>query len=216
MEASIQHFGEKFEKMWKSLTSTERSQLKDYTGGGFSKYNKPLRGISHPGWGGWNFADNVTTLTNALNKCVWDEDIWVQRGISDSPIFLLPGKNSPMHVSDMTPNQINSLVGTTFTDKGFFSAGAGKGTGFGGLIIFNTYCPKGTKMAYMNTHGHYAHGSENEMVLQRGYSYRITKVEKKGSKYYIDCEVILGSDEQNNITDLNELSKIGKKYLGGY
>ena len=51
------------------------------------------------------------------------------------------------------------------------------------------------------------------MILQRGYTYRITKVERKGPKFYVDCEVILGSDEKNNITDMNELKKIGEKYL---
>lgn len=211
---AVKYFGPKFEKMWSTMTSTERNQLIDYTGGGYSKYNKPLRGLSHGGWSGFGFANAITNLTNAIDKCVWDEDIWVQRGISDVNMFKLPGSNKLRSLSSMTPTELQSLVGNSFKDNGFYSAGAGKGTGFsGGGVILNTYCPKGTKMAYMNTKGHYAYGSENEMILQRGYTYRITKVEKQGSKYFIDCEVILGSDN-DKITDTAELEKIGNKHLG--
>lgn len=211
--ASIKHFGDRFEKMWQTMTPEEQYQLKDYTGGGYSKYNKPLRGLSHQGWHGWEFAQGVTQLTSAIDKCVWDEDIWVQRGIEDAAMFVLPGSKQKRNLSNLTPKELQSLVGTSFKDNGFFSCGAGKNTGFHGTITFNTYCPKGTKMAYMNTKGHYAYGSENEMILQRGYSYRITKVEKNGyGHYYIDCEVILDSDS-DKITDMDELAKIGAKHL---
>jgi len=211
---AIKYFGPKFEKMWNNMTTAERNQLIDYTGGGFSKYNKPLRGLAHSGWSGFGFSTAITNLTNAIDKCTWEEDIWVQRGISDANMFKLPGSNKLRSLFSMTPSELQSLVGNSFKENGFYSAGAGKGTGFShGNVILNTYCPKGTKMAYMNTKGHYAYGSENEMILQRGYSYRITKVEKKGSKFYIDCEVILGSDS-DKITDVDELEKIGKKHLG--
>ena len=212
-QASIKHFGDRFEKMWKSMTSEERNQLKDYTGGGYSKYNKPLRGLSHSGWSGWGFADGVTKLTSAIDKCIWDEDIWVQRGISDSGMFKLPGSNQLRTLGSLSEKERQSLIGTSFKDNGFYSAGAGKGTGFSGDIIFNTYCPKGTKMAYMNTKGHYAGGSENEMILQRGYSYRITKIEKNQyGNFYVDCEVILDSDN-DKITDIEQLKNIGSKHL---
>lgn len=208
---ATKYFGSIFESMWNNMSSGERSRLVEYTGA-FSKFNRPLRGLSHEGWGGFNFAEAVTDLTNAIDKCIWKDDIWVQRGISDSKIFMLPGTSDLRSLGSMSNEQLQSLVGTLFTDNGFYSAGAGKGTGFNGQVILNTYCPKGTKMAYMNTKGHYAHSGENEMILQRGYSYRITKVEKKNEKTYIDCEVVLGSDN-NKVVDMNELTAMGKKYL---
>jgi hypothetical protein len=89
-----------------------------------------------------------------------------------------------------------------FEDQGFGSGGAGKGTGFSEKdIIFNIYCPKGTKMAYMNTKGQFASSKyENEMILQRGYSFKITKAYKGyddggNLKTFIDCDLILGSDK---------------------
>ena len=81
----------------------------------------------------------------------------------------------------------NALVGKTLTDMGFMSCGAAKGTGFGGNIL-NIYCPRGTKMLYID--GRSAYASENEMLIQRNTRFRVTKVEKKGSRYYIDIEVI--------------------------
>ena len=51
---------------------------------------------------------------------------------------------------------------------------------------------------------------ENEMILQRGYSYRITKVERKGGAYYLDMEVILGSDSSKPVG--NDLKKLGNEY----
>lgn len=212
-EEATKYFGPIFENMWKKMSLEEKTQLVDYTGNGFSKYNRPLRGLTHPGWSGFNFAEAVTNMTNAIEKCEWDSDIWVQRGIHDSPMFVLPGSKQAVELSSLTKDELQSLVGTSFKDNGFYSAGAGKGTGmYDKAIIFNTYCPKGTKMAYMNTKGTYAGGIENEMIIQRGYSYRITKVEKKGGHYYIDCEVVLGSNN-DMIRDMQKLTEIGNKYL---
>ena len=220
VDASIKYFGDKMkEKRNNVLNDTDREQLIDYTGSGYSKYNKPLRGEYHDGWGGFNFSKAVTNLTNAIDKCTWEDDIWIQRGIpSGTELFdVLQENGVPIKksIQSMSKDEREALVGTAFTDLGFCSAGAGKDTGYASeSLILNIYCPKGTKMAYMNVHGVYAHSDENEMLLQRGYSYRITKVEKKSDfKYYVDCEVILDSDLRNNVYDKDGLDKIGKKYL---
>lgn len=215
--ASAKYFGNKFEQMWKKMSVSERDQLIDYTGGGFSKYNKPLRGKAHGGWKSWvnYFANGVTQLTNAINKCTRDEDIWVQRGVYIDDMEFVAKDGTKGELSELfATGKADLLLDTLFVEPAFYSSGAGKNTGFFDRnLIINTYCPRGTKMAYMNTKGHYADSVENEMILQRGYSYKITKVEKVGSKYYLDVEVVLGSDEKNNVTDMNELQKIGEKYL---
>lgn len=211
-DAAYKYLGDKFEKMWANMTSSEQHQLIDYTGSGYSKYNRPLRGLYHSGWKGFGFANGVTRITEAIDKCVWDEDMWVQRGINDSKMFRLPGSDKLSTVGELTDGQLQSLVGTTFIDNGFMSCGAGKGTGFSSNVMFNFYCPKGTKGAYMNTKGSYSGSNENEIILQRGYEYRITKIERKGYTTYIDCDVIVGSDK-NKETDIAKLKAIGEKYL---
>lgn len=222
VDLSLKEFGPKFELMWKSMTSKEQKALYDYTGA-YSKYNEPLRLIGYSGGKsfsssvGGDFIHAVQNMTSAIDKCTWDNDIWIQRGINLSTEFIKGIKQTTpgLSIEYMSDEELEALVGTIFEDQGFASGGAGKGTGFDRPIILNIYCPKGTKMAYMNTVGQYANGHENEMVLQRGYSYRITKIEKKGTEYskrfYIDCEVILGSDE-NKWTEEELLAIQNKNY----
>ena len=205
IDLSLKEFGPKFQKMWESMSPQEKMALKGYTGS-YHKINEPLRNIKYvgnPSFPSGNFIQTINDMTSAIDKCTWENDIWAQRGI-DLDTNFIRGVHEKVGKSiiNMTDEELNALIGTTFEDQGFASAGVAKGTGFDWKpIILNTYCPKGTKMAYMNTVGSYSGGSENEMILQRGYSYKITKIEVKrntwGSiqKCYIDCEVILGSDE---------------------
>ena len=215
-------FGPYAEKHWNLMTADERTSLLDYTGSP-SKFNEPLRSLKYAGYKTFEsssyleskakqMAKGIQDMTDAIDKCTWDYDVWVQRGVdSDTVMFPLNGKKRS--INSMTPEELTSLVGTVMTDNGFYSAGAGKDTGFDNLsLILNTYCPKGTKMAYMNTKGQYKNSTENEMILQRGYSYRITKVEhnKKKGKYYVDVEVILGSDASKPVG--KDLEKIGEMF----
>ena len=209
----------KMAEKWSKLNGSEHSIFKEYTNNGFSRFNKPLRGIRHdPGGYSLNhttgtFSEAINKLTNAIDKCTWDEDMWVQRGMEDAKIFYLPGSTKPMNLGDMTDEELQTLVGGSFTENGFCSCGAGKNTGFTGKgIIFNIFCPIGTKMIYIAPYSQYK--TENEMILQRGYSYKITKIEQSGSgyykRYYIDCEVILDSDENKPVG--NKLKELGNKY----
>lgn len=71
-------------------------------------------------------------------------------------------------------------------------------------VILNVYAPKGTQMMYAEPFSAFSgqggknwdgitsqsyFGSESEMIIQRGASYTITKIEKTGRKIYIDVEV---------------------------
>jgi hypothetical protein len=71
-------------------------------------------------------------------------------------------------------------------------------------VIWNIYAPKGTQMMYSEPFSHYGHGDklkwdgiskqsdfggEAEMIIQRGASFEIVKLEKKGSTVYMDVEV---------------------------
>lgn len=117
----------------------------------------------------------------------------------------------------------SKLVGRTGTDESFGSCGNCRNTYFGSKnVVWNIYCPKGTMAAYVEPFSEFGHGHtdgsyspklnwngkskpeadnscENEIIMQRGTTYRITKVElslKEDSygykvvKWYIDLEVI--------------------------
>lgn len=92
-----------------------------------------------------------------------------------------------LQLASLDKNSLNALIGQSVTDTAFVSRGAAKGTGFSGNII-NIYCPKGTKMLYIDGRSRYA--SENEMLIQKNTRFRITKVEKSGRIYFIDVELI--------------------------
>ena len=179
--------------------------LQGYTSS-YSFINEPLRGIKY---GNANekknkFIDAVKNMTSAIDKSVIDFDFWTQRGTS--------AVNFPhMKVDGMTSiEQLQGLVGTCFEDQAFVSTGAAKHTGFStSNIILNIYCPKGTKGAYVDNISHFS--GENELILQRGYSYKVTKVEKKNGRIYMDCDLILGSDE-NKFND-EQLEEIKSKYF---
>lgn len=208
------HFFPTAEKHYASMTPDEVKRIDDYKTGS-SKYNEPLRSLNYTGYKdfqGASYSKAINDLTNAIDKCTWPDDIWVQRGQSPHiNCFNLNGVKKS--ISSMTEAERQSLVGSTYVDNGFYSAGAGKGTGFTGQgMIINTYCPKGTKMVYAQYRPGYK--NENEMIIQRGYSYRITKIEYKGGKYYMDVEVLLNSDKNKPVgSDLEDIAK--KHYKGG-
>lgn len=218
---AYQHFSSNAGKHWKMMNSAEQNVIESYTGSGYSRFNKPLRKIYHDsdgysfspsaGLGMSTFSEAVNNLTNAIDKCEWEEDIWVNRYIkNNTKMFQLPGTSKPKELEYMTESELQSLVGTSFRDEGFMSAGAAKGTGYKtGNIVFNIYCPKGTKMAYVAPYSA-SSSSENEMIIQRGYEFRITKITHNGSHYYLDMEVVLGSDSKKPIG--NDLKKIGNEY----
>lgn len=198
---------------YSKMTQAEINRIKDYKNGS-SKFNEPLRSLAYTGgknFQGKTYSEAINEMTSAIDKCVWNDDIWVQRGQSANVnCFMINGIKKS--IANMTEEERNSLIGTMYVDNGFFSAGAGKGTGFSSeSLIINAYCPKGTKMVYAQYLPGYK--TENEMILQRGYSYRITKIEKKGYQYYMDVEVILNSDQNKPVGQ--DLIDIGKKHYHG-
>lgn len=192
--SSVNKFKDKADDIYNAASEDERNAAWRYTSG--SGYvNRPLRGYDGA-WGKSNFKgignvplDNesplapkdIDSLTNLINKSTYDKDIWLQRGVDDE------GLAGFLQLSSLDESSLNALVGQSITDTAFMSCGAAKGTGFGGNII-NIYCPKGTKMLYID--GRSAYSSENEMLIQRNTRFRITKVEKSGWRYFIDVEVV--------------------------
>ena len=114
--------------------------------------------------------------------------------------------------SGISASDLNNLVGKEFVNHSFYSAGAGYKTGMTDKnILIKTYCPKGVKAFYVEKFSHYS--GENEMILQRGYTYRITSAKRVGGQILLDAEVILDSDSTK--WDHNQLVDIASKYISG-
>ena len=153
---------------------------------------------------------DINTLTSMIDKAKpLTRDVWMQHG-EDMSAFI--GKFG-VDLRGLTSSQLKGLIGKVGTNAPFTSCGITKGAGFSHeQVILNIYCPKGTKGIYTEPYSHYGDGGyeeagfkwdgksrlaagykpggEMEFILQRGTKFRITKIEKKGNKYYIDVDLI--------------------------
>lgn len=108
----------------------------------------------------------IKLIEDVISRSSYQTDIWVQRGVSESGLCGFLGiKNT---------SELSSCIGKIVTDTAFLSCGAAKGTGFTGYIL-NICCPRGTKMLYIDGRSHYPH--ENEMLIQRNTTFRVTKID---------------------------------------
>lgn len=169
-------------------------------------------GTSYGGYKPGQVRKQINAMTDIIEKSTYDFDIWLQRGCDyrgmDS--FFEISMSDLQNASQAELEKL--LLGKTVTDYGFFSCGVSKGKGFSHKpIIMNVYAPKGTKMMYAESFSAFGNGSgrswdgvakqstfgsESEIILQQGTSFRITKVEKTGGKLYVDIEVILQNTPQ--------------------
>ena len=169
-------------------------------------------GTSYGGYKPGQVRKQINAMTDIIEKSTYDFDIWLQRGCDyrgmDS--FFEISMSDLQNASQAELEKL--LLGKTVTDYGFFSCGVSKGKGFSHKpIIMNVYAPKGTKMMYAEPFSAFGNGSgrswdgvakqstfgsESEIILQQGTSFRITKVEKTGGKLYVNIEVILQNTPQ--------------------
>lgn len=169
-------------------------------------------GTSYGGYKPGQVRKQINAMTDIIEKSTYDVDVWLQRGCDyrgmDS--FFEISMSDLQNASQAELEKL--LLGKTVTDYGFFSCGVSKGKGFSHKpIIMNVYAPKGTKMMYAEPFSAFGNGSgrswdgvsrqssfgsESEIILQQGTSFRVTKVEKTGGKLYVDIEVILQNPPQ--------------------
>lgn len=176
-----------------------------YTGS-FSVINEPLRGITYGKTdpSPYGFEETVKAMTRAIDKSTFDFDYTIERGcghinLSDGTIL------GP----DMSLDELKEYIGLEFKQQSFCSGSAVKGASLSKKKCnLNIYCPKGTKGMYVYDIARYDK-EQYEVILQRGYSYKITDVYYKGGKINFDCEVVLGSDSEKY--DDKQLEKIRKE-----
>lgn len=172
--------------IYKEATAEERLAVYEYTRGS-GHINRPLRGYDKS-WSSFKGIGNVAldnesrhapsrikAIDSMLSRATYEEDVWLQRGVDADGLKAFLGIQS---ISDLP-----SALGKTVTDTAYISCGAAKGTGFSGYI-FNIYCPRGTKMLYID--GRSSYTCENEMLIMRNTTFRVVKVEGK----FIDLEVV--------------------------
>lgn len=189
-------------EVWRNATDEEKNAIFGYTSS-YHNINEPLRGLTYYGSAADTQLglDRIPLMESIINKSYYDKDIWLQRGGG----MIELKKYGLSNYASATDAEIMALVGKEGTEGAFTSAGVAKGKGFGGNVITNIYAPRGTKMMYTEPYSSFGNGSgrswdgiakqstfgsESEIILQRGTTFRVTKVEKSGNTWYIDVEVI--------------------------
>ena len=193
---------EKCGEVWRNATDEEKNAIFGYTSS-YHNINEPLRGLTYYGSAADTQLglDRIPLMESIINKSYYDKDIWLQRGGGMVELK----KYGLSNYASATDAEIMALVGKEGTEGAFTSAGVAKGKGLGGDVITNIYAPRGTKMMYAEPYSSFGNGSgrswdgiakqstfgsESEIILQRGTTFRVTKVEKSGNTWYIDVEVI--------------------------
>lgn len=211
-------------EVWRKATAAEKDAIVEYTAS-FNKYNEPLRGIEYgtSAYKGVGKTDlnagskqngkRLNAMTDIIDKCSYDHDMWLQRGCRFGGMDKFLGTTESMLRYGSEADLKKALLGKTVTEYGFMSMGSAKGKGFDCDILFNIYAPAGTKMMYAEPFSHYGggdtdwdgkakqsyYGGEFETIMQQGTQFRISKVEKSSRGIFIDIEVI-GQDKQQRWT----------------
>ena len=148
--------------------------------------------------------DEIRAMTAFIERSKYSFDIWLQRGCNsnamESFLQLKPGT-----FYSMSQEELQQFVGRRATMDNFISTAASEGAGFSEKeIILNIYVPEGTEMMYAEPFSNFGNGrgvnwdgiqgqksfsQEFEVILQRGAKYKITHIEKKSGRIYIDMEV---------------------------
>lgn len=147
--------------------------------------------------------DAIRRMTDLIEKSSYDFDMWVQRGVDYNAVEQLLGLDFGK-LSSMSGSALQKLVGTEARMMNFQSCGVSKGKGFSHKpVILNIYAPEGTHMMYAEPFSAYGagdghswdgksaqsyFGDEAEVIIQRGGSYTVTKIEESGGRLYIDLE----------------------------
>ena len=210
-------FFEQAVKDWQSGTDEEHKAMHQYTVG--SAYiTEPLRAAK----GYYHYYTNridmfkkhCELMTNYINRSSLPDDCWIKR--DDNSSIVSHDLGIDLNAFKANPS---ALVGKESKIESFLSCGSNKATRFTGTgveknVIYNIYCPKGTMATYaepFNNYGQYdgrwtgkerpTSLNENEVILQRGTTFRIIKAEYDPNAYtgrghgmwYIDVEVIAQS-----------------------
>ena len=213
--AADKYFDPKAKAIHKAATAKEQNGFYTYTEGS-GGHNRPLAGFRKPwsqpgtGWEEKFFVgpkqvwidfegkgEQIRGLTTLIEKSTYDDDLWLQSGQGFATIegFL----NIPYGTLQyMTDADMQKFIGYQERMYSFISTAVNEGGGsmFNAKPLkINFYAPKDSQMLYASDVGAYGKG-ENEMILQRGGSYKITKMywgkdatDGNRRKIFVDMEI---------------------------
>lgn len=193
--AADKYFDPPAQKILNAASKAEFDGFYTYTSGS-GGHNRPLAGFQKPwnksgkGWEAQYYVgpkkvwidyegkgDQIRALTTLIEKSTYPDDVWVQSSQGFGTLAGFLGVD-PAALQNMSDAQLQQFVGKSKVLHQFMSTAVNKGGGgpFNSQPTkFNIYVPKGSEVLYASDKGKYGK-NENEMILQRGGTYEITKI----------------------------------------
>lgn len=214
---------DKCAEVWKKLPEPIKDAIHRYTNT-YHPVNEPLRGyeygtskfvgrnnidwdnigVNYKGYGKGFVKDWINKMSDGIGRSTYNQDYWFVRGCRYGGMDKFFGCDMNLLRNGSTQD-LQQLVGKKIWEHGFMSCGSAKGTGFGGDVRLNIYCPRGTKMIYAEPFSSFGMGdgrhwngntrqkiigSENETILQCNTQFRVTKIKRENGYVVADIEVI--------------------------
>ncbi|MEE1301474.1 MAG: ADP-ribosyltransferase, partial [Bacteroidales bacterium] len=148
----------------KTISATEKSGVRTYTGSAYTDMNRYLRGQSSS----TSYAKEIKACQSALSKASLPKETIVRRG-SDYNML------KELGIGNVTPQNKNQFIGAIVTDKGFVSTSPTSGGGFSGSIEYVIKLPQGSQAMYVDSISRFE--GELELLINCGGKYMVEEVE---------------------------------------
>ena len=160
-----------------AISGKEHDALYTYIGSSYTDINNYLRrGIETSSY----YKDCIADMTRAISDFSLKKSIVVHRG-AEAHIF--GGFKTAAQINEMAKK------GARLTDKGFMSTSASSGSQFDGKYHFVITVPAGKgRGAYIAPFSRYR--SENEFLLQKGSTFKITRAVDRGGQIEVHLRLV--------------------------
>lgn len=148
----------------KTISSTEKSGVRTYTGSAYEDMNKYLRGIKKS----TSYKDEIKACKDALSKASLPEETIVRRGSGYNML-------NELGFGQITPQNKSNVIGAIVIDKGFVSTSPSPTGGFSDSIEYVIRLPKGSQAMYVAPISKFS--SEQELLINCGGKYMVEDVE---------------------------------------
>lgn len=176
---------------WLAASDDARRWLAKYTDGDYYWINSSC-------WQDFTGCEEGKHISSLLDKCKISKDTVLRRGCDRDEVRSIFGDTFADTMADAIRtgdfSKLNAMMGHKGINEGFISTSFDMEGGFGGSVNFVFFAPRGTEAIYAKPismcqdHGgkdwdgktarkHFSQGSENEFVVNRGYTYRFVKAE---------------------------------------
>lgn len=176
----------------KNLTAQEEKIIKDYTYNGFKDINQFLYAPERSNYntlGKKQLQEKIDVLTSFIDKKSLEQQGIFYRGL-DSGTAIFGSDVFKMSLQELRDKYEGSIyVNKAFSSMSFSKKIAERFSGEYGGALIEARIPQGAKACCVGSAGTFGE-SEGEILLQRGTSYKIDKIDFRGGKFHVKMTAV--------------------------